>query len=152
MTLNRLSVSYCALISLSRHYSSNWSAPFDLPTTLRHGFFQKKTEFLSGQGLISSTDKKAFDKYNNRRNDFTHIFAKYITQSEILNLARELENLEIEFSDSVWTYSEKQAIDYYGGLPGVAAEISWCILFHAAHILSVQGCRDIFADTGNTTP
>ena len=114
--------------------------------------FPKKTQFLFDNGLISSSDKQAFDKYNDLRNDFAHVFAKSTELPEILTLARELENLGIEFSGSVGQYSEEQAAEYYGGMLGVAAEISWCILFHAAHILAAQGGRDIFAATSRPAP
>ena len=107
--------------------------------------FPKKTDVLLAEGLISSNDKQAFDIYNDLRNDFAHIFAKSIELSEMLALARELENLGIDFSDSVGAYSEEQAGEYYDGMLGVAAEISWCILFHAAYILAASGGRDIFS-------
>lgn len=107
--------------------------------------FPRKTDFLFAEGLISSNDKQAFDKYNELRNDFAHIFAKSIELSEMLTLARELENLGIELTDSVGDYSEEQATEYYDGILGVAAEVSWCVLFHAAYILAVSGGREIFS-------
>lgn len=107
--------------------------------------FPRKTDFLRENGLISLNEKKAFDKYNDLRNDFAHVFGKRVGLTEMLTLARELENLGIEFSDSLGRYIEDQAIEFYDGIAGVTAEISGCILFHAAYVLFESGGRDIFS-------
>jgi hypothetical protein len=107
--------------------------------------FPTKTEILEKQGLISSKDRAAFDRINDFRGDFAHIFAHRVTLADALALARDLEAFGVDFSDSVGRYSEAQANEYYDGILGVLEEVSWCILFHASQALSEAGGRDIFA-------
>jgi hypothetical protein len=107
--------------------------------------FPAKTELLEREGRITSADKQAFDKLNDFRNDFAHIFGHRVGISETLKLARELESCGVDFSDSIGHYSENDAAAYYDGLLGVLAEVGWCVLFHAAYRLNESGGRDIFA-------
>jgi len=107
--------------------------------------FPAKTEWLAAQNVIGVDDKKAFDRFNDFRNDLAHIFAHRLTLADLLALARELEALGIEFSDSLGHYSEEEASNYFDGTIGVLAEIGWCVLFHAAWLLLSAGGRDIFA-------
>lgn len=107
--------------------------------------FPSKTEWLLAQNVIGEDDKKAFDRFNDFRNDLAHIFAHQITLADVLALARELEALGIDFSDSIGHYSEEEASDYFDGTIGVLAEIGWCVLFHAAWLLLSAGGRDIFS-------
>ncbi|GGD81008.1 hypothetical protein [Rhizobium anhuiense] len=107
--------------------------------------FPAKTEVLEKQGLISSADRAAFDRFNDFRGDFAHIFAHRVTLADALALARDLEAQGVDFSDSVGHYSEAQASEYYGGMLGVLEEVGWCILFHASRALSVARGRDIFS-------
>ena len=107
--------------------------------------FPSKTDWLLDQSVIGADDKRAFDRFNDFRNDLAHIFAHQITLAEVLALARELESLGIDFSDSVGGYTEKEANDCYDGIVGVLAEIGWSILFHAAWLLLSAGGRDIFS-------
>lgn len=107
--------------------------------------FPTKTETLEKQGLISSTDRAAFDRFNDFRGDLAHIFAHRVTLADALALARDLEAQGVDFSDSVGCYSEAQASEYYGGMLGVLEEVGWCILFHASHALSEAGGRNIFS-------
>lgn len=111
---------------------------------LRWGF-PKKTEYLQGIGLIVSSDKQAFDRFNDVRNDAAHIFGRQITVASALALAQELEALGVDFSDSMGHYPEEQAVDYFDGLRGIMAEIGWCVLSHAAFLMLNAGGRDIFA-------
>ncbi len=106
--------------------------------------FPAKTDLLQKQGLISSHDQSAFDRLNDFRNDFAHIFGHRVTLSDALTLARDLERDGVDFSDSVGHYTPEQATEYYGGMLGVLEEVGWCILFHAAYCLSETGGRDIF--------
>ena len=107
--------------------------------------FPSKTELLEKQGLIDSKDRSAFDRLNEFRNDFAHIFGHRVTILEALRLARDLENDGVDFSDSIGHYTPEVATDYYGGMLGVLEEIGWCILFHAAYSLSQAGGREILA-------
>lgn len=107
--------------------------------------FPTKTEILEKQGLISSAGRAAFDRINDFRGDFAHIFAHRVTLADALALARDLEAQGVDFSDSVGHYSEAQADEDYGGLLGVLEEVGWCILFHASCVLSEAGGRDIFS-------
>lgn len=107
--------------------------------------FPEKTGKLLKEGVIRPADKNAFDAYNDLRNDFAHIFSHKVTLSEILASARKLESFGVDFSDSVGRYSEAEAEEYYDGEIGVMAEISWCILFHAAYLLGERGGRQIFS-------
>lgn len=106
--------------------------------------FPVKTEALVKAGLIEASDKSAFDRYNDFRNDIAHIFGHSITLADALKLARDLEGDGVDFSDSAGHYDEAKAIEYYGGTEGILAEIGWCILFHAAQILLDAGGRNIF--------
>ena len=106
--------------------------------------FPSKTEAIVAAGTITASDKSAFDRFNDFRNDIAHIFGHSITLSDALKLARELEAYGVDFSDSVGHYNEDQATEYYGGTVGILTEIGWCILFHAAHILLESGGRNIF--------
>ncbi len=108
--------------------------------------FPNKTELLEQHGLIGTTDRLAFDRFNNFRNDFAHIFGHEVSLDAALTLARELEKNGVEFSDSLGHYSLEQAIEYYEGLLGVLTEIGWCILYHAASLLIEVGGRDIFGN------
>lgn len=107
--------------------------------------FPAKTQWLTDQGVIGADDKAAFDRFNDFRNDMAHIFGHQITLADVLALARELEALGIDFSDSVGHYTEAEATEYYDGIIGVLAEIGWCVLFEAAYLLQQAGGRDIFA-------
>ncbi len=105
--------------------------------------FPGKSELLRKEGLIGASDQVAFDRFNDFRNDFAHIFGHRVTLVDALALARDLETSGVDFSDSVGRYSPAQAEEYYGGMLGVLGEIGWCILFHAAQALSENGGRDI---------
>jgi len=105
--------------------------------------FPGKTELLHKQGLISASDQAAYDRFNDFRNDFAHIFGHEVTLSDALELARDLEAHGVDFSDSVGHYAPAQAEEHYGGMLGVLSEIGWCILFHAAYGLSEAGGRDV---------
>ncbi len=107
--------------------------------------FPDKTKWLVENNLITHLDKMAFDEYNNFRNDFAHIFGHIVTTSTFLELARKLEGFGVDFSDSMGHYKIDVAEEYYDGSIGVLAEVSWCILFHAAEILNIKGGRDIFS-------
>lgn len=107
-----------------------------------------KTSRLVDQGLITPSDKSAFDRFNDYRNDFAHIFGHKVTLAETLSLARDLEKLGVDFSDSAGHFSEAQATEFYGGTLGILAEIGWCVLFHAAHLLTEAGGRDLFSREG----
>lgn len=107
--------------------------------------FPEKTKMLLEKGYIQSDDKKAFDRFNDFRNDFAHIFGHRVALADALSLASDLEGLGVDFSDSVGSYSEAEATEYYDGLFGVIEEIRWCITFHAAYILMEHGGRDIFS-------
>ena len=106
--------------------------------------FAAKTELLEKQGLISTNDRAAYDRLNDFRNDFAHIFGHEVTVPDALALARDLEREGVDFSDSIGNYAPAKALEYYGGMIGLLAEIGWCILFHAAYNLSEAGGRDIF--------
>lgn len=106
--------------------------------------FPGKTELLKNEAKITADDKLAFDRLNDFRNDFAHIFGHSIDVEDGLALARDLEKYGVDFSDSLGQYTAAQASEYYGGLEGVLEEIGWCILFHAAIILKSAGGRDIF--------
>ena len=106
--------------------------------------FPGKTKRLVEQGLINASDKTAFDRVNDVRNDFAHTFAHQFTLTDALALARDLEGQGIDFSDSAGHYSEAEATEYYDGLEGILEEIGWCVLFHAAYLLMEAGGRDIF--------
>lgn len=107
--------------------------------------FPTKTEILEQQGLITSAERAAFDRINEFRGDFAHIFAHRVTLADALSLARDLEALGVDFSDSVGHYSEAHAIENYGGMLGVLEEVGWCVLVHASQTLSEAGGRDIFS-------
>jgi hypothetical protein len=107
--------------------------------------FPTKTEYLVKHGLIQSTDKEAFDLFNDVRNDFAHIFGHPYTLKAALVLAKAIEEKGVDFSDSVGHYTEAQAEEFYDGLVGVLTEVGWCLLFHAGHLLSEGGGRDIAA-------
>lgn len=111
---------------------------------LRWGFPQK-TKFLEVSGIIEPSDKQAFDKLNDYRNDAAHIFGHRIAVADLLALACDLEALGVDFSDSLSQYTEDEAIEYYDGKRGILAEIGWCILFHAAFRLHESGGREIFS-------
>lgn len=106
--------------------------------------FPAKAQRLADEGLVTEGDKQAFLTFNDFRNDFAHIFGHEIGLSDTLALARKLEDSGVDFSDSVGRYTEAQAESYYGGLYGVLEEIGWCVLFHAAFLLSEAGGRNIF--------
>ena len=106
--------------------------------------FPGKTKLLEKQRLIGARDRAAFDRLNDFRNDFAHIFGHRVTLADALALARDLEALGVDFTDSVGHYPEGTAALYYGGMSGVLEEVGWCILFHAAHSLSEAGGRYIF--------
>lgn len=106
--------------------------------------FPDKSTWLAHNNLITISDKNVFDEYNNFRNDFAHIFGHLTTTSTVHELARKLESLGIDFSDSMGCYSVELAEQYYDDLLGALSEVSWCILFHAASILENKGGRDIF--------
>lgn len=107
--------------------------------------FPAKTKWLLEHGILLDSDKVAFDRFNEFRNDLAHIFGHKTELLDVLKLARELESNGIDFSDSVGHCSEIEATKFYGGTIGVLAEIGWCILFHAAYILQDAGGRDIFS-------
>ena len=106
--------------------------------------FPAKTEWLKTYSAIGIDDKEAFDRFNDFRNDLAHIFAHKITLEDVLALARELEALGVDFSDSVGDYSAEEASAHYDGIIGVLAEIGWSMLFQAAWLLREAGGRDIF--------
>jgi len=109
--------------------------------------FPQKTEELAANNCITDSDKVAFDRFNDFRNDFAHIFGHAVAISDARALARDLESIGVEFSDSVGHYSDAEATEYYGGLFGVLEEVGWCVLYHAAFILTENGGRDIFSDS-----
>jgi hypothetical protein len=107
--------------------------------------FPKKTKYLVENGIISSSKKEAFDRFNNFRNDFAHVFDHTVSTKEVLEMARYIESAGIDFSDSIGRYSEKEALEYYTSIDGILAEVIWSILFDAAFILEEKGGRAIFA-------
>lgn len=108
--------------------------------------FPAKTELLEKEGIIGTGDRAAFDRLNDFRNDFAHIFDHRVTLLDALALARDLEANGVDFSDSVGHYSPEIAAEYYDGMLGVLNEVGWCILFHAAYCLSQVGGREIFSE------
>ena len=107
--------------------------------------FPSKAQRLVDEGLATEKNKKAFIEFNDFRNDFAHIFGHQVTLSNVLALARQLEDEGIDFSDSVGRYTETEAVELYGGIEGVLEEIGWSILFHAAFLLLEAGGRDLFS-------
>ncbi|MGX7742329.1 hypothetical protein [Rhodopseudomonas parapalustris] len=107
--------------------------------------FPHKTDELQRRGYILVIDKSALDRFNEFRNDFAHIFGHEVVLSDAMALARDLESSGIDFSDSVGRYTDDEATEYYGGLFGVLEEVGWCILSHAAFVLSERGGRDLFS-------
>lgn len=106
--------------------------------------FADKTNWLVANHVIDTTDKVAFDRFNDFRNDIAHIFGHTTSLGDVLKLACDLEADGIEFSDSAGHYSEVEAEEFYGGTEGILAEIGWCILAHAGFLLHQAGGRDIF--------
>ena len=106
--------------------------------------FPAKTKLLETHRVISASDRSAFDRLNDFRNDFAHIFGHQVALPDALALARDLEKHGVDFSDSVGRYSPDVADEYYDGMLGVLEEVGWCILFHGASCLSQIGGRDIF--------
>ncbi|GGB67541.1 hypothetical protein [Henriciella pelagia] len=111
---------------------------------LPYGFW-RKVEFLADRQVISDTDAKAYGLFNKTRNEIAHVFGQTVTLNGLLELARKLEGLRVDFSDSVGGYSEEMAEEFYGGTAGVLTEIGWSLLFHAGYKLAEVGGRDIFA-------
>lgn len=107
--------------------------------------FPRKTEYLKKVGFISSSQKEAYDKFNDFRNDFAHVFGHSVTAQEILDMAKDIENLGVDFSDSIGHYSEETALKEYTNIEGILAEVIWCVLFDVAYILEEKGGRSIFA-------
>ena len=107
--------------------------------------FPEKLSCLMDRRFISDHDRQAFEAINDFRNDFAHIFGYKVTLAEGLELARKLEGLGVDFSDSIGHYSEEDATRYYGGLQGVLEEVGWCTLVHAAHLLNEAGGRDVMS-------
>lgn len=107
--------------------------------------FPTKTEYLVAASMMTPSDKLAFDRLNDARNDAAHVFGHRLTVSSALALASDLEVLGVDFSDSLSNYTEAQVVEYYDGLRGILAEIGWCVLCHAAYLLSEAGGRDIFS-------
>ena len=105
--------------------------------------FPTKTELLEELGLIQAADRAAFDRFNDFRNDFAHIFGHRVSLEDALALARDLEDRGVDFSDSVGHYSPEDATRNYGGMLGVLEEVGWCILFHAGYLLVEAGGRSI---------
>lgn len=106
--------------------------------------FPEKTNWLVANQVIEATDKSAFDRFNDFRNDIAHIFGHTISLGQVLKLARDLEADGIDFSDSAGHYSEAEADEFYGGTEGLLAEIGWCLLAHVGFLLQQAGGRDIF--------
>ena len=107
--------------------------------------FPDKTKELSEKQLLSGDDEIAFNRFNDFRNDVAHTFGHVVTIRMVLDLARHLEDLGVDFSDSVGRVSEQEALTEWGGVVGILAEIGWCLLFHAGWRLSEAGGRDIFS-------
>lgn len=107
--------------------------------------FPDKTEFLAKRQKLPAHLKEAFDHFNDFRNDIAHIFAFRLDLAKALELARNLQSLGVDFTDNAGHYSEEEAIEYYGGLEGILAEIGWCILAEASFQLQELGGRDIFS-------
>ncbi|NDW03138.1 hypothetical protein [Jiella pacifica] len=105
--------------------------------------FPAKADLLEKEALISTHDRKAFDRFNEFRNDFAHVFGYQVSLADALALARDLEDEGVDFSDSVGRYSPEAATEYYGGMLGVLEEIGWCVLSHASYCLSDAGGRSI---------
>jgi hypothetical protein len=118
---------------------------FDTDDKIYKLSFPAKAARLVTAGLATDRDRQAFEAFNDFRNDFAHIFGHRVTLGEVLALARKLEALGVDFSDSVGQQTEEEASEGYGGLVGVLEEIGWCILFHAASMLSKAGGRDLMA-------
>lgn len=106
--------------------------------------FPAKTEALVDETLIGHSDKAAFDRFNDFRNDLAHIFGHTVSIAGALALARDIEAAGVDFSDSVGHYAEPVAIQNYGDAVGVLSEVGWCILFHAAYLLNESGGRSIW--------
>ena len=107
--------------------------------------FPDKTEWLLAGRVIEAGDRKAFDRFNDFRNDIAHVFGHVISCADALKLARDLESDGIDFSDSLCSYSDAEAAEHYGGTEGILAEIGWCLLFQAGEILMKSGGRNIFS-------
>ena len=107
---------------------------------------------LVAQGLLQPSDKSAFDRFNDVRNDFAHRFGHRFNLADALSLARELEGQGIDFSDSAGHYSETQAEAYYDGLEGILAETGWCLLAHAGFQLKQAGGRNMFTGAADIRP
>jgi hypothetical protein len=108
--------------------------------------FPAKCQALFERNIIAEHQRQAYNRLNDFRNDFAHIFGHRVSLGEALRLAQDLEKSGIDFSDSVGRYTEAKAIEFYGGMLGVLEEIGWCILYDAAFVLMDRGGRDIFAD------
>lgn len=108
--------------------------------------FPTKTQYLIDNNMMPPGLKPAFDKINDLRNDFAHSFGHSVTPKYLLNMATELEEAGIDFSDSIGHYPEDTALEYYSGIEGILSEILWCVLFEAAFILGANGGRTLFAD------
>ncbi|QQV79406.1 hypothetical protein H5J25_20185 (plasmid) [Sphingomonas aliaeris] len=107
--------------------------------------FPAKTELLEKHGLIDASDREAFDRFNDFRNDFAHIFGHRVSLEDALDLARDLEACGVEFSDSIGHYSPEEAARNYGDMIGVLEEVGWCILFHAGYLLFEAGGRSVIS-------
>lgn len=107
--------------------------------------FPQKTELLLNESFINVYQKQAFDRVNDFRNDFAHILGHRVTMSDLLSLARDLDALGIDFSDSLETYSEADAERYFDGPLTVLRDVGKYILVEAAFVLSEHGGRDICA-------
>ena len=106
--------------------------------------FPSKTTFLLENGLISNSDKNAFDIFNDFRNDLAHIFGYKLTLDKLRLLCFKLNSNGIDFTDPIYNYSEIQLMEYYNNIPAILSEVGWCVLFHASQILSDSGGRDLF--------
>lgn len=107
--------------------------------------FPAKTEVLERLGLIQGSDREAFDRLNDFRNDFAHIFGHRVTLEDALALANDLESYGVDFSDSIGRYTAEEATVYYAGMIGVLEEVGWCILFHAGFLMFEARGRSIVA-------
>lgn len=108
--------------------------------------FPKKVAYLVERGRISEDIGRAFLMINDLRNDFAHIFDHSMSNEDLLTLARKIEDLGVDFSDSIGHYTVQQAEEFYGDSSSILSEILWCVLFEAAIILHDCGGREIFAD------
>lgn len=107
--------------------------------------FPQKTRFAIDQGIIEPYLKKALDRFNEFRNDFAHIFGYQPDSARVHELARQLEEDGVDFSDSVGAQPLPEALHNYDGESGILQEVLWCLAYEVAYRLAERGGRDLFS-------